>query len=135
VGGDSNDDLTDRFKYKVQALMGSFDPPLAEMDTELVEGNIVGAMLQFPARYSFTAIGKATTASSTDDQEEDVFVQQVRDVIRTESGRDDDDIKARVRRRGTKYIKVSCEVEVDSALIIGNIYERLNSLELCVMRF
>ena len=69
---DGGSDLTDRFKYKVNALMGKYDPPPSAAastgdgeggegggDTERDgQGNILNAMLKFPTRYAFHAVGR-----------------------------------------------------------------------------
>jgi hypothetical protein len=83
-----DDDVSNRFKYKVNALMGVFDPP-AEVDHERSSGHILNALLKFPVRYSFHAVGK--TASPQE------FADRVRDVIVTTSGTHPDDAIVQVR--------------------------------------
>ena len=54
---DGGSDLTERFKYKVNALMGVFDPQTG-VDDEHQQGNIMNALLKFPVRYSFNCVGR-----------------------------------------------------------------------------
>lgn len=125
---DGGSNLTDRFKYKVNALMGVFDPPSPSVDTEKECGNILAAMLKFPIRYSFNVVGKTETA----DEKED-FVQQVQQLVTALSG--DEDIVSHVTPRGSKFTKITVEAQVDSAAIITSIYKELEHVERIVMQF
>lgn len=120
------DDVPDRFKYKVHALMGTFSPP-AEVDNENENGNILNAMLTFPVWYSFHVVGK------TFPDRESEFVEQVKAVVGDVAGKDD--LRLSVTPRGSKFTKVTIEAEVHSAQMITAIYSGLEGLEMSVMQF
>ena len=124
-------DLTDRFKYKVHALMGTYDLPEGKVDDENQSGNILGAMLNFPTEYTFTVVGKkAETEDPCDNYE-----RKVRAVVESVLGPDAASFEMRVTPRGKKYTKVSVKVSVESAAIIATIYEELDALKATVMKF
>lgn len=125
---DGGSDLTDRFKYKVQALMGSFDP-LGE-DTERQDGNILNAMLTFPVQYSFNVVGK----TRGDDALRDTFVQQVKEALMSVAG-DEVEFEVTVTKRGNNFTKVTLRAEMQSAAMIASTYESLKALELTAMAF
>jgi len=126
------DNLTDRFKYKVHALMGNFDPPVAEQDNERENGNILNAMLKFPVDYTFNIVGR--TDGRVEQQE--LFVQQVKDCVLKGSGEVDlDAFIVKVTPRGENFTKVSVDFNVDSAAIIASIYEEFEKLDMVVMQF
>ena len=131
---DGGSDLTDRFKYKVQALMGNFDPPDASQDTEDTAGNILGAMLQFPTTYTFHAVGKHEV---DDDLAQQAFVQAVQAIVRQGAGLRDDDtsLQVEVVPRSSRFVKVSITVMVESGSMVSEIYEELGALSDCVMQF
>lgn len=123
-------DLEDRFKYKVHALMGTYDLPEGKVDDEKQTGNILGAMLDFPTEYTFTVVGKkAETEDPCDNYE-----RKVRTVVESVLG-EAANIEMRVTPRGKKYTKVSVKVSVESAAIIAMIYEELDALKATVMKF
>ena len=126
---DHGSDLTDRFKYKVNALMGTFDPPNSEIDDENQNGNILSAMLFFPTQYTFNVVGK----TSGSDDEVSSFIDKVNNIVSSGSGDPKDEMKCETKARGKNYTKVSITAMVDSADIINNIYEELSSIS--VMRF
>ena len=126
---DGGSDLTDRFKYKVNALMGVFDPADAEADKEGA-GNILNALLKFPVKYSFNVVGK----TRGDEQLQDEFVQQVKAIVAQETG-GEDGLVVQVTPRGKSFTKVIVEAEVDSAPIIQTVYQQLGALEMSVMQF
>ncbi|KAG7360152.1 DUF493 domain containing protein [Nitzschia inconspicua] len=131
--GDDNErietsaELPERFNYKVQALMGNFDP-IGE-DDERQEGNILNAMLSFPSRYTFNVVGK-TMGDDTLQQE---YTDSVRKVVHSTTG--DEELSCKCKPRGTKFTKVQCEASVQSVTMINNIYNELDELEMTVMRF
>eukprot|EP00977_Amphora_coffeiformis_P025293 scaffold19202_cov107-Amphora_coffeaeformis.AAC.1 len=131
---DGGSDLTDRFKYKVQALMGNFDPPDASQDTEDTAGNILGAMLQFPTTYTFHAVGKHAAG---DEAARQAFVQSVQTIVRQGAGlrNDDASMDCEVVPRSSKFVKVSVTVTVESGSMITEIYQALGALSDCVMQF
>lgn len=128
---DGGSDLTDRFKYKVNALMGVFDPPMAALDNEREYGNIIHAMLKFPTRYAFAVVGK----TEGNDDLRDEFVNAVKELIRAETSGKEDGITCVITPRGTKFTKVTIEARVDSAAVIRTIYAGLEKLERSVMQF
>jgi len=127
---DGGSDLTDRFKYKVNALMGTYNPTAGTPDDENQSGNILNAMLNFPARYSFTVVGR------TGDNDDDVtqYVNDVKNAVTQGSG-DDDGMECLVKPRGTKFTRVTVEVKVENAAIVNSIYETLEKIDSTVMRF
>jgi putative lipoic acid-binding regulatory protein len=124
---DGGSDLTNRFKYKVNALMGVFDPQDGAND-ERQEGNILNAILNFPVQYTFNIVGK----TSGDSEIKKEYIQAVRKVIEGTAG---DDIAVKITPRGKNFTKVQCEVEIQSANMINTIYDELEKLERTVMRF
>lgn len=126
---DHGSDLTDRFKYKVNALMGVFDPPTGSVDDERADGNILNAMLKFPISYSFNVVGR----TNNDATETDTFVEAVKDIVRENSG--SEELTCSITPRGTNYTKVTVEAQVESTSIITRIYKELEGLEQAVMRF
>jgi putative lipoic acid-binding regulatory protein len=142
-----DDDVSERFKYKVNALMGVFDPADAETDTEYKNGNILNAILKFPLSYTFTVVGKKATtpAAPTDDDahndnnsndEDDVFVAAVESVVLQESGvAHKKELSTTVTPRGTKFTKVVVKVTVESSDMIASIYNKLQQLEQVVMHY
>lgn len=125
---DGGSDLTDRFKHKVHALMGTYDPPV-DQDNENETGHIFNAMLEFPVTYSFNVVGR----TSGDEGKKDVFVEQVKAAVTAISG--PDDMTLRITPRGKSFTKVVIEAKVESAVMITNIYKELEQLEMSVMQF
>jgi putative lipoic acid-binding regulatory protein len=126
---DGGSNLTDRFKYKVHALMGTYDPP-AEKDNENETGHILNAMLQFPVTYSFNVVGR----TSGDEAKKDVFVEQVKAAVTSVSG-PDENMSLRITPRGKSFTKVVIQANVESAAMITSIYKELEQLEMSVMQF
>lgn len=119
--------------------MGNFDPSDASQDTEENAGNILSAMMNFPAEYTFHVVGKPTTATTTGDDATDAFVRAVQTRVREGSRHHDDDddvpLETTVIPRGTRFVKVSVSVTVKSGETISEIYEALGALPECVMQF
>jgi len=95
-------------------------------------------MLNFPLEYTFHVVGK--TGGDRDAQEE--FVGQVKEIAKTTTasssapgGDDGDEVICRITPRGSKFTKVTIQVQVDSADVIASIYDQLEALELSVMQF
>lgn len=125
-------ELPERFNYKVQALMGNFDP--VGNDDERQEGNILNAMLTFPSRYTFTVVGKTILGGEEDKgSTQKGYVDQVLKIVHGNTG--DEEVVCDVIPRGTKFVKVQCEASVQSVTMINTIYEELDKLERTVMRF
>eukprot|EP00566_Odontella_aurita_P029453 CAMPEP_0113525678 /NCGR_PEP_ID=MMETSP0015_2-20120614/303_1 /TAXON_ID=2838 /ORGANISM="Odontella" /LENGTH=155 /DNA_ID=CAMNT_0000423887 /DNA_START=237 /DNA_END=704 /DNA_ORIENTATION=+ /assembly_acc=CAM_ASM_000160 len=127
---DGGSDLTDRFKYKVNALMGNFDPPAGADDDENQNGNIISALLIFPVRYSFNVVGRTSGDEATKEQ----YVEAVKDIASSGSG-DGDNLEMRITPRGKSFTRVSVSVMVDSATVINSIYDDLAAMDLTVMRY
>ena len=126
VVDDGISEVTDRFKYKVHALMGTYDPPSGTLDDDKQMGNIIGALLQFPTEYTFSVVGKTTDS--------DDYTQRVTSVFRSVLG-SDAQLETRIVPRGKKFTRVSVKVNVESAPIIENIYAELDALEATIMKF
>lgn len=86
-------------------------------------------MLNFPARYTFNAVGR----TEGDDAMREKYIEAVKRVILETSG--DNEATWEIRPRGTKFTKVQCEVEVQSATMVKAIYDDLSNLSGTVMRF
>ena len=127
---DGGSDLTERFKYKMQALLGNFDPQTGE-DTEANgQGNIVSALMNFPARFTFTVVGKV----SGDDEAKKAYIDQVKRIVGETSG-SAHTLELRVTPRGANFVRVSVEVTVESGAIINTIYDELSNVEATVMKY
>ena len=127
---DGGSDLTERFKYKMQALLGNFDPQTGE-DTEADgQGNIVSALMNFPARFTFTVVGKV----SGDDEAKEAYIDQVKRIVGETSG-SAHTLELRVTPRGANFVRVSVEVTVESGAIINTIYDELSNVEATVMKY
>lgn len=125
------DDVSNRFKYKVNALMGVFDPPI-EKDHEREEGQILNAMLNFPTTYTFTVIGK----TGGDPSLKDAFVEQVKEIVLDGSADTDEDaMPCEITCRSNKFTKVTVKAQVESVEMISAIYRDLQKMELSVMQF
>jgi putative lipoic acid-binding regulatory protein len=126
----SQDALTVRFKYKVNALMGVFDPP-EEVDNERETGNFLNALLKFPMRYSFHVVGQ----TAGDEYKKEIFIAQVRGVLAKNSGEDPDTLIVKVTPRGQKFTRVLIEAQMESVSMIASVYKGLGELDMSVMQF
>lgn len=127
---DGGSDLTERFKYKMQALLGNFDPQMGE-DTEADgQGNIVTALLNFPTRFTFTVVAKL----NGDDEAKEAYIDQVKRIVGETSG-SAHTLELRVTPRGANFVRVSVEVTVESGAIINTIYDELSNVEATVMKY
>ena len=125
---DGGSNLTDRFKYKVHALMGDYDPTEGVADDEDQDGNIMKALVTFPTQHVFDVVGKAAAAA---DQQE--YADRVKTVVFDTTG--DEGIECEVVPRGTKFVKVRCKAVVESTTMINAIYDELGKMESTVMKF
>mmetsp|Transcript_22537 Transcript_22537/g.42527 ORF Transcript_22537/g.42527 Transcript_22537/m.42527 type:complete len:119 (-) Transcript_22537:41-397(-) len=118
--------------------MGSFDPPSGAVDDENQTGNILGAMLEFPAEYTFTVVGRneIDNVNQSEDGETagDNYANEVKKVMGSVLGLDAK-MEVSVVPRGKKFTRVSAKVDVESASIISLIYNELGALEATVMKF
>lgn len=125
---DGGSDLTDRFKYKVNALMGVFDPQTG-VDDEHQSGNIVNALLKFPAQYSFNVVGR----TSGDDALKEEFVREIKDIVSSLSG--DDKMEVRITPRGKNFTRITLQATVESVAVMNSIYDALEKNEKTVMQY
>ena len=127
---DGGSDLTDRFKYKMQALLGNFDPQTGE-DTEADgQGRIISALRTFPMGFEFTVVGR----TNGDDEQKKSYIEKVKEIVCETSG-SASTLECRVTPRGRNFVRVSVEVTVESGAIIKNIYDELDSIEATVMKY
>lgn len=126
---DGGSDLTDRFKYKVNALMGVFDPQTGT-DDETQAGNILNAMLNFPTQFTFNVVGK----TKGEDKLKQDYIDQVKKTVTSLSG-DEDQFQCKITPRGKSFTRVSIQVRVDSAAVINSIYDELGKMEMTVMNY
>ena len=105
------------------------DPSDAADDNERENGNILNAMLTFPLEYTFHVVGK----TDGDGDVRDEFVEQVKRIPKTTTGVDP--VTCEITPRGSKFTKVTIQVQVESADAINSIYDQLRGLELSVMQF
>jgi len=126
---DNGNDLTNRFTYKVNALMGEFDPATSEADNENSDGNILSAILHFPTSYAFNVVGK----TNGDDEKASEYSKIVEEIVRKNSGAED--FGCVIKPRGKNFTKIVIEVTVESSSMITNIYDELAALDQTVMRF
>ena len=125
---DGGSDLTDRFKYKVNALMGVFDPQMGA-DDERQSGNILNAMLKFPVQYSFNVVGR----TNGDEKLKIEYIDKVKSIVASLSG--DDRMKVRVTPRGKNFTRITLKATVESVAIINSIYVALEKSENTIMQY
>ncbi len=121
--------MNDRFKFQVNALLGMYDPiGDPEQDTEhSTAHNLAGALLRFPAPFTFTVVGR------TVEENRNEYTELVQRIVREETG--DDAMVCEVVPRGSQFTKVTCTATVDSAAVISSVHEALGALEATVMKF
>ena len=100
---DGGSDLTDRFKYKVNALMGTYDPKVGA-DDEKQFGNIIGALMNFPTKYAFNVVGR-THGNPADAVK---YADATKEVVASIAG--DLEIECLVTPRGKSFTRVSVTV-------------------------
>jgi len=91
----------------------------------------IPAVLNFPANFTFSAVGKTNGDMNLRDE----YAEEVKNVIKSISGGDEYCSTFEVVPRGSKFTKVLCVVEVQSATMINTIYEDIANLQKTVMRF
>lgn len=126
---DNGNNLTDRFTYGLNALMGEFDPATKETDNENTDGIILNALLHFPTSYAFNVVGK----TNGDDEKASEYSKMVEEIVRKNSGAED--LECVIKPRGKNFTKIVVEVTVQSSSMITNIYDELAALDQTVMRF
>ena len=120
--------MTDRFKYKVNALMGTYDPKVGT-DDEKQFGNIIGALMDFPAKFAFSVVGR------TNGKDEDALIygQVAKQIVKSISG--DSEMECLVSPRGKSFTRLSITTMVESAGMIKAIYDALDAVEATVMKY
>ena len=126
---DGGNDMTDRFKYKVHALMGDYDPTEGMVDDEDQDGNIMKALITFPTQHVFDVVGRL----STNDSDSEDYAAAVKSIVFGTTG--DEEIACEIIPRGKKFVKVRCEATVESTTMINTIYQELGAMESTVMKF
>jgi len=126
---DGGSDLTDRFKYKVNALMGVFDPQTG-VDDEHQSGNIMNALLKFPVRYSFNCVGRTNDDETTKED----YIEEIKSIVSSLSG-DDEGMEIRITPRGKNFTRVTLQVTVESVAIINSVYAALEENDKTVMQY
>jgi putative lipoic acid-binding regulatory protein len=126
---DHGSDLTDRFKYQVNALMGNYDPVASETDNEYTNGNILNAFLNFPTTYVFNVVGKTKGDKNLAEE----YINKVKHIIQSNTG----DVECILcsKSRGNNFTKVEVEATVQSSSMIARIYEELADLDESSMMF
>ena len=124
---DGGSDLTDRFKYKVNALMGTYDPKFGNDDEHQV-GNIMNALLNYPTNFTFTVVARTTTSAAVVD-----YVEATKSIISSISG--DSIVDCVVTPRGERFTRLSITVMVESTGMIKAIYDALGMMEATVMKY
>jgi len=143
---DGGSDLTDRFKHKVHALMGDYDPAEGMADDENQDGNIMRALITFPMLHTFDVVGRVSAEQQTKDDENDNenenesdnennddYAERVKRIVFETTG--DEDMEVEVVPRGKKFTKVRCRAMVESTTMINAIYDELGQMESTVMKF
>ncbi len=124
--------------FEVNALLGTYDSLLipGKEDTERDQmGGIISALCNFPTYHIFTVIAKTVTANNVSgiDSVDDIYVKEVTTLVESLSGYEVMDVD--VKARGSKFIRVSFGVTVESVAILTSIYEGLGTLERTIMRY
>jgi putative lipoic acid-binding regulatory protein len=109
--------------------MGTYDPTDGVENNERQNGNILNAMMTFPSKFTFNVVGKTLCNAEKQIQ----YVNEIKQVVYETTG--DDEISYEVTPRGTKFVKVCVEANVQSAAMINSIFDDLDKIELTVMRF
>lgn len=110
--------------------MGNYAPSQPDTDNEDTDGNILNALMNFPAPYAFNIVGK----TKGDEALVDGYISKVKEIVGASSG-DDDILEFVVKPRGKNFTKITAEVMVESSGMINTIYDELANLEETIMRF
>mmetsp|Transcript_9038 Transcript_9038/g.26298 ORF Transcript_9038/g.26298 Transcript_9038/m.26298 type:complete len:246 (-) Transcript_9038:1975-2712(-) len=112
------------FEMKVQALRGDFSPEDDSQDTEN-DTNLLAALGNFPAKYTFTAVGNG-----------EGFTEEVVSIVKEASGKDVDPNDVVVTDRlGGKFKSVQVSAWVDDAPIVPGVFEALRQHPQVKMQF
>jgi len=140
---DGGSNLTNRFKFKVNALMGTFDPEEGTPDDDKQVGNIFNVMMYYPNEFSFTLVYKFSNPDN-DDEETQKLVNNVKDIaasvlLSSSTNKNKDSLISNMEvitiPRGKKFVKISLKTMVNSGDDISMIYESLSDVENIVMKF
>ena len=125
---DGGSDLTDRFKYKVNALMGTYDPKVGA-DDEFQFGNIMSALLNFPVKFTFNVVGR-TNGNAVESVQ---YEESIKRIVASISS--DLEMECSVKPRGKSFTRLSITVTVESTGMINAIYSALDEMEATVMMY
>lgn len=113
-------DLTDRFLVAARALRGEYDPEDASDDTE-ANSNLLAALVEeYPAPYSFTAVGRVDAGG-----DDAALVAALAALVRKECG--GADVESATPRLGGKFVSVRLRATVESPDTIRRVFDALRA--------
>ena len=122
--------LTDRFLMAARALRGEFDPEATDDDTE-ENSQLLGAIIEnYPAPFSFTAVGR----SGGDDEGVRSLVDALTKVVSDSCDGAFVDVVA-TPRIGGKFASVRLTTDVQSPEMIQRVFAELRAVEAVKMAF
>ena len=122
--------LTDRFLMAARALRGEFDPEESNNDTE-ENSQLLGAIIEnYPAPFSFTAVGR----SGGDDEGVRSLVDALTKVVSDSCDGAFVDVVA-TPRIGGKFASVRLTTDVSSPEMIQRVFAELRAVEAVKMAF
>ena len=122
--------LTDRFLMAARALRGEFDPEESNNDTE-ENSQLLGAIIEnYPAPFSFTAVGR----SGGDDEGVRSLVDALTKVVSDSCDGAFVDVVA-TPRIGGKFASVRLTTDVQSPEMIQRVFAELRAVEAVKMAF
>ena len=122
--------LTDRFLMAARALRGEFDPEATDDDTE-ENSQLLGAIIEnYPAPFSFTAVGR----SGGDDEGVRLLVDALTKVVSDSCDGAFVDVVA-TPRIGGKFASVRLTTDVQSPEMIQRVFAELRAVEAVKMAF
>ena len=122
--------LTDRFLLAARALRGEFDPEATDDDTE-ENSQLLGAIIEnYPAPFSFTAVGR----SGGNDEGVRSLVDALTKVVSDSCDGAFVDVVA-TPRIGGKFASVRLTTDVQSPEMIQRVFAELRAVEAVKMAF
>ena len=122
--------LTDRFLMAARALRGEFDPEESNNDTE-ENSQLLGAIIEnYPAPFSFTAVGR----SGGNDEGVRLLVDALTKVVSDSCDGAFVDVVA-TPRIGGKFASVRLTTDVQSPEMIQRVFAELRAVEAVKMAF
>ena len=122
--------LTDRFLMAARALRGEFDPEATDDDTE-ENSQLLGAIIEnYPAPFSFTAVGR----SGGNDEGVRLLVDALTKVVSDSCDGAFVDVVA-TPRIGGKFASVRLTTDVQSPEMIQRVFAELRAVEAVKMAF